>query len=78
MSDVTTDVTFDAPGGWPQVDLLPGPDSGWNPPATIGGTWCRVSPEGVYETWPRDPTRHVLIATPEATDQLIDVRPLRQ
>ena len=26
--------------------------SGWTPPSTIGGKWCRVSPEGVYEFWP--------------------------
>ena len=56
--DFTTDVTFDAPGGWPYVDLVPGdPGPGWTPPATIGGTWCRMSPEGIFETWPRDKTR---------------------
>jgi len=42
---------------------MPTPDelkaAGWTPPATIGGNWCRVSPEGIYETWPRpDRTRY--------------------
>jgi hypothetical protein len=42
---------------------MPTPDElkadGWTPPVTIGGNWCRVSPEGIYETWPRpDRTRY--------------------
>ena len=35
---------------------MPDPMLGWTPPTTIGGTWCRVSPEGIYETWPRPQT----------------------
>jgi len=52
--------------------------SGWTPPTTTGGTWCRVSPDGVYEFWPRDLTKFELITTPEVTSHLIDVRPLRK
>ena len=43
---------------------------GWTPPATIGGTWCRVSPEGIYEYWPR-PETHVEIVQSDAIKTLL-------
>jgi hypothetical protein len=38
------------------MDTFPVEADGWTPPATAGGTWCRVSPEGIYEFWPRPQT----------------------
>jgi hypothetical protein len=39
------------------ASYFPSPEAaGWTPPATTGGTWCRVSPEGIYEFWPRPQT----------------------
>ena len=45
--------------------------AGWTPPATVGGTWCRISPEGIFETWPR-PTTQVDIVHSDSLTYLKD------
>jgi hypothetical protein len=46
--------------------------AGWTPPATVGGTWCRVSPEGIYEIWPRRPETTVEIVHSDSMTYLKD------
>ena len=46
------------PAPRPREDAASLEAAGWTPPTTIGGTWCRVSPEGIYEMWPRPATSY--------------------
>jgi hypothetical protein len=42
--------------------------SGWTPPATVGGTWCRMTPDGIFETWPRTLTRAEVMPYEQRSD----------